>query len=81
MWDGDGIDLVNPSYCSGGSIEEIEAMHGKALSKARAFMRNYVERVPHYSWNLLGEEGSDPRYLAKTYDFAVDYFEEEDPTS
>ena len=41
-------------------------MHGRALSNARAFMRNYVERVPHYSWNILyGEEGSDPRYLAK----------------
>ena len=33
--------------------------------------------APHYSGNLLGEEGSDPRYLAKSYDFVVDYFEEE----
>ena len=76
MWDGDLVDLVNPLYCRG-SPEEIEAMHARALSHARAFMCSYVERVPHYSWNTLGEEGSDPRYLAKTIDFAVDYFEEE----
>jgi hypothetical protein len=76
VWDGDLVDLVNPLYCRG-SIKEIEAMHARALSKARAFIRNYVERVPHYSWNLLGEKGSDPRYLAKTPDFGVDYFEEE----
>ena len=69
------IDLVNPSYCCG-SVEAIEAMHAQALSNARQWMRNYVERVPHYSWNILREEGSDPRYLAKTIDFAVDYFEE-----
>jgi hypothetical protein len=68
------IDLVNPSYCRG-SIEEIEAMHGQAVSKARAFIRIFVDRVPHYSENI--EKATDPRYLAKTYDFAVDYFEEE----
>jgi hypothetical protein len=76
VWDGDGIDLVNPLYCRG-SIEEIEAMHARALSKGRAFIRSYVERPIHYSWNILGEKGSDSRYLAKTIDFAVDYFEEE----
>jgi hypothetical protein len=76
VWDGDLVDLVNPLYCRG-SLEEIEAMHARALSNARAFMRNYVERPIHYSENLLGEEGSDPRYLAKSYDFVVDYFEED----
>ena len=76
VWDGDLVDLVNPLYCRG-SLEEIEAMHARALSNARAFMRNYVERPIHYTENLLGEEGSDPQYLAKNYDFAVDYFEED----
>jgi hypothetical protein len=75
VWDSDLVDLVNPLYCRG-SPEEIQAMHARALSNARAFMRNYVERPVHYSENLR-DEGSDPRYLAKSYDFAVDYFEEE----
>jgi hypothetical protein len=73
------IDLVNPLYCRG-SIEAIEAMHARALSIARQWRRNYVERPVHYSENLLGlfgEEGCDPRYLAKNPDFAVDYFEED----
>jgi hypothetical protein len=70
------IDLLNPLYCPPGSTpEEIEAMHAQALSKARAFVRSYVERDVHYSENI--EEATDPRYLAKTCDFAVDYFEEE----
>jgi hypothetical protein len=74
VWDGDLVDLVNPMYCRG-SIEAIEAMHAKALSNARQFLRNYVERPVHYTENIV--EGTDPRYLAKTPDFAVDYFEEE----
>jgi hypothetical protein len=77
VWDGDLVDLVNPLFCRG-SIEEIEAMHARALSSARQWMRNYVERPVHYSENMLGEEGSDPRYLAKSCDFAVDYVEEDD---
>ena len=79
VWDDREIDLVNPSYCRG-SIEEIEAMHARALSNARQWRRNYVERPVHYSENILwlvGEEGYDPRYLAKNPDFAVDYFEED----
>ena len=74
MWDCELIDLVNPLYCQG-SIEAIEAMHAKALSKARQFLRNYVERPIPYWENLI--DGADPRYLAKTPDFAVDYFAED----
>ena len=73
VWDCELIDLVNPLYCQG-SIEAIEAMHAKALSNARRFLRNYVERPIPYWENLI--DGADPRYLAKTPDFAVDYFEE-----
>jgi hypothetical protein len=73
VWDSELIDLVNPLYCRG-SIEAIEAMHAKALSNARQFLRNYVERPIPYWENILN--GSDPRYLAKTPDFAVEYFEE-----
>ena len=79
VWDEGEIDLVNPSYCCG-SVEAIEAMHARALSNARQWRRNYVERPVHYSENILwlvGEEGYDPRYLAKNPDFAVDYFEED----
>jgi hypothetical protein len=74
VFDDEEIDLANPSYCQG-SIEEIEAMHAKALSSARQFLRNYVERPIPYWQNIL--DGTDLRYLAKTPDFAVDYFEEE----
>jgi hypothetical protein len=73
VWDAQGVDLVNPLYCPG-SIEEIDALHGRALSNARKFLRNYVERPIPYWENILN--GSDPRYLAKTPDFAVEYFEE-----
>ena len=45
------IDLVNPSYCRG-SVKEIEAMHGRAVSNARKWLRNYVERPIHYSENM-----------------------------
>ena len=73
------IDLITPLYCPPRSTpEEIEAMHAQALSKARAFLGSYVERPIHYSENILGEEGSDPRYLAKAYDFKVDKSEEEE---
>jgi hypothetical protein len=74
IWDAEAIDLVNPSYCPG-SIEQIEAMHARALSNARQFLRNYIERPVPYWENIL--DGADPRYLAKTPDFAVDYFEED----
>jgi hypothetical protein len=74
VWDCELIDLVNPLYCRR-SIEAIEAMHAKALSNARQFLRNYIERPIPYWENIL--DGADPRYLAKTPDFAVDYFEEE----
>jgi hypothetical protein len=74
VWDDQLIDLANPSYCRR-SIEEILAMHAKALSSARQFLRNYVERPIPYWQNI--DDGTDPRYLAKTPDFAVDYFEEE----
>jgi hypothetical protein len=74
IWDCELIDLVNPLYCQV-SIQEIEAMHAKALSNARKFLRNYVERPIPYWENIV--EGTDPRFLAKTPDFAVEYFEEE----
>jgi hypothetical protein len=38
-------------------------------------LRNYVERGIPYWQNIL--DGTDPRYLAKNCDVAVDYFEEE----
>jgi hypothetical protein len=70
------IDLINPLFCPVGSTpEQIEAMHAQAVSKARAFLRIYVERSVHYTDNMV--EGRDLRYLARTYDFAVDNFEEE----
>jgi hypothetical protein len=72
VWDVYRIDVVNPAYCRG-SAEEIETMHGR-VSNARLFIRRYVERPIHYSENIVTE--SDPRYLAKTIDFAVAYFEE-----
>ena len=74
VWDAYEIDVVNPSYCRG-SAEEIEAMLGRAVSNARLFIRRYVERPIPYWENIL--DGTDPRYLAKTPDFAVDYFEED----
>jgi hypothetical protein len=67
------IDLVNPSYCCG-SIKEIEAMHGQAVSNARKWLRNYVERPIHYSENMLTR--ADPLHLAKSPDFQVNYYEE-----
>ena len=48
-------------------------MHAQAVSKARAFLRIYVERSVPYTDNMV--EGRDLRYLARTYDFAVDNFE------
>ena len=69
------IDLVNPSYCRG-SVKEIEAMHGRAVSNARKWLRNYVERPIHYSENILTRR--DPLHLAKTPDFEVDYFDEDE---
>jgi hypothetical protein len=76
------IDLINPLSCPVGSTpSQIEAMHAEAASKARAFLCIYVERSVHYTDNIV--EGRDPRYLAKTYDFAVDNFQverkDEDP--
>jgi hypothetical protein len=62
-------------YCRG-SIEAIEALHARALSDARQFLRNYVERPIPYWENILS--GSDPLHLAKTPDFEVDYFEEDE---
>jgi hypothetical protein len=50
-------------------------MHAQAVSRARAFLRVYVERSVDYIENIV--DRNDPRYLAKTYDFAVDNFEEE----
>ena len=54
-------------------------MHAKALSNARQFLRNYIERPIPYWENIVN--GSDPRYLAKTPDFAVEYFEEASMTT
>lgn len=67
------IDLVNPSYCRG-SVKEIEAMHGRAVSNARKWLRNYVERPIHYSENILPR--ADPLHWAKPPDFEVNYYEE-----
>jgi hypothetical protein len=52
-----------------------ETMHAHAVSRARKFLRIYVERSVDYIENIV--EGRDPRYLAKTYDFAVDNFQVE----
>jgi hypothetical protein len=70
------VDLINPLFCPAGSTpEKLEAMHAQAVSRARAFLRVYVERSVDYIENIV--DRNDPRYLAKTYDFAVDNFEEE----
>ena len=73
VWDHFEFDLVNPSYCRG-SLAEIKAMHARGLSRARQWIRNYVERNRHYSENIFS--ASDPSHLAKSPDFEVDYFEE-----
>ena len=70
------VDLINPLFCPAGSTPgKLEAMHAQAVSRARAFLRIYVERSVDYIDNIV--DRNDPRYLAKTYDFAVDNFEEE----
>jgi hypothetical protein len=70
------IDLINPLFCPVGSTpKKIATMHAQAVSRARKFLRIYVERSVDYIENIV--EGRDPRYLAKTYDFAVDNFQVE----
>ena len=70
------IDLINPLFCPVGSTpKKIETMHAQAVSRARKFLRIYVERSVDYTENIV--EGRDPRHLAKTYDFAVDNFQVE----
>ena len=70
------IDLINPLFCPIGSTpKKIETMHAEAVSRARKFLRIYVERSVDYIENIV--EGKDSRYLAKTYDFAVDNFQVE----
>ena len=67
------IDLVNPSYCRG-SIKEMEAMHGQAVSNARRWLRSSAESTIHYSENMLTR--ADPLHWAKSPDFGVNYYEE-----
>ena len=70
------IDLINPLFCPVGSTpKKIETMHAQAVSRARKFLLIYVERSVDYTENIV--EGWDPRYLAKTYDLAVDNFQVE----